>query len=591
MKKILHFTLVFFCMGFLWPVLAQETARFDEQFVDIDKELNSWDPVRGRWLGNSLKAMSAGQPIPDRTFPEDFSPGEMMRLVPPSTLANIRVMTQANGQNSMDIQERERWNRMNNYLYRPDCKLVMGRSYGDPHLKSFDGEAYSFQTVGEFVLTSANNGLLEVQVRQEPQRDDFSLNTAVAMRVGGDRVGIYTDNGRANSFRSPVLVNGFPVEISDRTYYLNHGGTIRKSGRDYTVTWPTGETVTVDIRSTGRMSFMNVAVQIYPCANANYSGLLGNANGSRRDDFNVMGSSFGIFGGQSSGQLEKERQAYLAKEFANYFRVTPMSSLFDYELGQNTMTFTDYSYPRVHRSINDLPNDRRTAAQNACVRAGLTGDELNACIFDQGYLDIPPTPRPVIQDRTTNARLKPVERETPNVNPPRDIRTNPSGESGREVPVPRPITVGGESGREIINEEKPQTASPNTRPNWQSSEGREESVEPVSPVRPNVDKPTGQNKKELPNETPAPNRPARTEPKVEEETPRATPIFTPKPKPVERPQPPAQQPKKRETPAPRPAQERPKPKPSPKPSQQPVQKTKTSTPAPAPSPSRVGRGG
>ncbi len=528
MKKGLHFILTLLCVAFVSQSHAQEPSRFDEQFKSIDNELTSWDPVRGKWLSASLRSMAADQPIPDRTFPEDFAPGEMMKMVPAATLDNIRVISQANGQNTNDILERERWNRVNNYIYRPDCKLIMGRSYGDPHLKSFDGSSYSFQTVGEFVLTSANNGQLEVQVRQEPQSDDFSLNTAVAMRVGQDRVGIYTNNQRNANFSSPVLVNGFPVQLTSGTYYLAHGGTIRHSGRNYIVTWPTGEKVSVDITRSGSMEFMNVAVQIYPCATYNYSGLLGNANGRSQDDFNIGRGISPMFGGATSQQMEKERLAFLAKDFANNFRVQPNTTLFDYAFGQNTMTFTDYSYPRVHRTINDLSRENRTNARNACARAGLTGAELDACIFDQGFLQIPPTPRPVINDPTVNRPLPRVEREVPNVNPHREIKTVPGdhikdGDS-RSTPNTRPISTPIEQQKEGKMEVEDATKQ-TERPVWQSTQPREVQEQKVESTQPTTEGSNAKQKENTNNTKPA-ERPKVESPKPAESKPR--PAVTPK---------------------------------------------------------------
>jgi hypothetical protein len=443
-KGLLYINIAFFLLGSMPSVFAQENSNFDSEFSAIDKELTNWDAVRGKWLGSSLKAMSVNQPIPDRTFPEDFSPAEMMRLVPANTMNNVRLISQTQSQNSRDLLVRERWSKIYNYTNRPTCKLVMGRTYGDPHLKSFDGASYSFQTVGEFVLTSANNGQFEVQVRQEPQRDDFSLNTGVAMKVGGDRLGIYArDNNDA--FNSSVMLNGMPLEIGSRTYYLPHGGTIRNSGRNYLVTWPSGETVSVDMSRTGGMPFMNLAVQVYPCASTNYSGLMGNANGDRRDDFdtdrtNSRGSVFAS--GSMSDNFEKERLAFLAKDFANAHRISSQRSLFDYSIGQNTVTFTDYSYPRVHRTLNDIPSKRRTDARNICAASGLTGNDLDACIYDQAFLNIEPIRPPVIIDRTDRVILGRVDRETPNINPTRETpKTNNS--DTREVPngssISRPL--------------------------------------------------------------------------------------------------------------------------------------------------------
>jgi von Willebrand factor type D domain len=592
MKRLLQLILVVVCLAFTTKSQAQTASRFDEQFKSIDKELTSWDPIRGKWLSKSLQAMSANQPIPDRTFPEDFSPGEMMRMVPSNTMSNIRVLTQANTQNTNDLLEKDRWNRVNNYLYRPDCNLTMGRTYGDPHLKSFDGATYSFQTVGEFVLSSANNGIFEVQVRQEPQSDDFSLNTAVAMQVGGDRVGIYADN-RCSGGGSPLMVNGFSVQTIGQTYYLPHGGTIRQTGKNYLVTWPTGERVSVDMDRTGGMNFMNVAVQIYPCASYRYSGLLGDANGSRQDDFNIAGGGLSpMFGGSGSvsSQIEKERNAFLAKDFANSFRIQPMNSLFDYCFGQSTMTFTDYSYPRVHRSINDLSVGTRTNARNTCAAAGLTGAELDACIFDQGFLQIPPTPRPVINDPTHNAVLQKIEREVPNVNPPRDIKVAPQTNDGRTVPNTRPVQDNGDVRTEPVT---PNT--PPTRPTWQSSDTREVPQPSTGTVRPEVNEGGSQNKNDngngaipkpsgTPNPAPIPKVEAK-EKEVRSEPSTPTPAPTPrveKPRPVETPKPapkPAPTPRV-ETPRPAPA---PTPKPSPKPAPSPAPK-----PAPKPAPGRGG---
>jgi hypothetical protein len=467
-QRLLHFSITLCLLGFLPQVSAQETSSFDAQFAQIDNELVKWDPVRGKWLGSSLKAMSINEPIPDRTFPEDFSPAEMLTLVPQPTVESIRSISQMNSQSSRDLLARERWERINTYANRPSCSLVLGRTYGDPHLKSFDGAVYSFQTVGEFVLSSANNGQFEVQVRQQPQSDNISLNTAVAMRVGGDRVGIYARD-KQDAFNSPVMLNGMPIEVGANSYYLPRGGTISHTGKNYLVTWPTGEKVSVDLSQTGNMRFMNVGVQIYPCVSNNYSGLMGNANGNQRDDFNVStgGTSMMMFGNSAvSDQMEKERLAFLAKDFADHFRITPQNSLFDYGFGESTMAFTDYSYPRVHRTINDMSTAQRNNARNTCLASGLTGDDLNACIYDNGFLNIAPVQPPVIPNRTNNVTLGRVESEVPNVNPTRVPNTSPAViQNGNHYS--RPIET-----RPKVNEGVQPIEVPNTssKPKWESRE-------------------------------------------------------------------------------------------------------------------------
>lgn len=506
MKQIILRIGVVLCfLAFLPEVSAQETPSFDEQFTQINNELLKWDPIRGKWLGSSMKAMSVDEPIPDRTFPEDFSPAEMLQLVPKSTLESIRSVSQTNSQSSRDLLARERWEKIYSYANRPTCSLVMGRTYGDPHLKSFDGAVYSFQTVGEFVLASANNGRFEVQVRQQPESDNISLNTAVAMRVGGDRLGVYARDKR-DAFNAPVMLNGMPIEVGENSYYLPHGGTISHTGKNYLVTWPTGEKVSIDLSQTGNMRFMNVAVQIFPCVSNNYTGLLGNANGNQRDDFAVStgGSSMAFFGNSElSDQMEKERLAFLAKDFANHFRITPQSSLFDYGFGEGTLAFTDYSYPRVHRTINDLSTTQRNNARNNCVASGLTGDDLNACIYDNGFLNIAPVQPPVIPNRTNNVTLGRVNTESPNVNPVRV--PNPSSGSNQDGHhFTRPINSRPVDSQEVKPSELPGNT---TQPKWESREVENRSNDTNGAIpKPSTSNTIGN------GQSTTPTKPAKTDP-------------------------------------------------------------------------------
>ncbi len=434
MKK-LYFPILFLVMT-TTSVVAQD--RFSSDFEPIRKDLTNWDPIRGAWLASSLEAMAKQQPIPDRTFPEDFTPAEMFRVVPAQNRDFIRDHVQ-NTQRVSTTQSTTvpEWDRLNNIVSRPNCRPLTGRSYGDPHLVSFDGASYSFQTVGEFVLARSNNGDFEVQTRQRPQNENFSLNTAVAMRVAGDRVAIYASDHPDVFSNEPVRVDGTPVRIGTSTYFLPHGGTIRLTGDTYLVTWPTGETVNVQIRRSGSMPFMNVTVSVFPCA-GNYDGLLGNANGRANDDFDNGNNNspammaFSTFGNSSmqrgSNVAEKEFLAFLARDFAREWRVSALNSLFDYGFGQNTMTFSDLSFPRVHRTVADLSDDRQSAARAKCQSAGIPEAEMGGCIFDQGHLNLPPNPRPEIKDPTEGFKPTRLEKPVLNVNPrPEPLAPNTNG--------------------------------------------------------------------------------------------------------------------------------------------------------------------
>ena len=430
------------CLTVVGTTFAQDENQFSNNFDAVRLELEEWDPIRGPWLATSLEAMSKQEPIPDRTFPEDITPAQMVSALPEKTRSNVERIVIAN--NTGSASEQEQWNEIRRVVVRPGagCGRRLARSYGDPHMVTFDGARYSFQTVGEFVLTKSTAGGIEVQTRQKPQSSDFSLNTAVAMNVGGDRVGIYASDFPDRNRENVVWVNGQPVRVSpNKAYFLNNGGTIRQSGRNYTVSWPTGETVQASIRSSGGMRFMNVNVQITDCSEGLFDGLLGNANGFEGDDFRGLNDRPDLrmtagtdpFGGMSR-EIEQQRLAFLANNLADRYRVTQMSSLFDYPPGTSTMTFTDRSFPRVHRTLNEIPRDRRMAAQRRCQERGITGRDLNGCIFDNSHLNIEPITPPVIDNPAEQVVFEPIREPKPNVNEPIE-------EVGKEAEIPNRRTL------------------------------------------------------------------------------------------------------------------------------------------------------
>jgi hypothetical protein len=153
---------------FITGFLAAQTES--NSISSMKTQLQNWDPVRGEWLANSLISISKGESIPDRTFPEEFTPYEMLTLVPMDRRKGIISTFREN--NASPSRETSQIEYIFNHTF---CQTLTGRSYGDPHLVSFDRATYSFQTVGEFVLAKSTKGHFEVQTRQKPQSDNFHL--------------------------------------------------------------------------------------------------------------------------------------------------------------------------------------------------------------------------------------------------------------------------------------------------------------------------------------------------------------------------------------------------------------------------------
>ncbi|MDG1330710.1 MAG: VWD domain-containing protein [Crocinitomicaceae bacterium] len=511
------YLLIVSCLAFLGTALAQEDNQFNKNYDPVRLELEEWDPIRGPWLSSSLEAMSKQEPIPDRTFPEDITPAQMVSQLPDKTRSNLERTIIANTNGS--AAEQAQWNEIRRVVVRPGagCGRRSARTYGDPHLVTFDGARYSFQTVGEFVLTKSTSGL-EVQARQKPQRDDFSLNTAVAMNVGGDRVCIYASDYPDGDRSTPVRVGGRAVQVgTSKAYFLNNGGTIRVSGRTYTVAWPTGETVTAQIRRSGGMSFMNVNVQITDCSEGIFDGLLGNANGFEGDDFRGLNDRQDLrmtagsdpFGSVSR-DIEQRRLAFLANTMADQYRVTNLTTLFDYAPGRSTASFTDRSFPRVHRTFNEIPRDRRMAARRTCEQQGISSRDMNGCIFDNSHLNITPSPAPVVHDPTEGMEMKPVREVKPNVNEPIT-----EADKGSDLPnQPRtPLPMGetkpqSSKGESIKTEPKPVKTESKPKPRYTTSPALERPSKPVRTTPSRTTSPT----RSTPTRTTSPTRstPTRT---------------------------------------------------------------------------------
>jgi len=501
MKKQ-YTALLFLALSVL--TFAQDRNGFDTEFNTVRSELTNWDPVRGEWLASSFEAMSFGEAIPDRTFPEDFTPYQVFSMVPENVRATIIQQTNQNRPSSSYPRQ---WNSIRRFVSATECSTIKGRSYGDPHLISFDGARFSFQTVGEFVMAKSNILNFEVQVRQRQQSDDFSLNSAVAMNVNGDRLCIYADDYPDADYSTPVRLNGMSVHLTNATFFLPHGGTIRKSGQMYTVYFPNGEIVTAKIRNANRRGFMDVSVIVLPCSANDINGLLGNANGTTRDDFDIPGRNNSMVYSSNSNDndyFKRERQAFLAKDFAEIHRVTMATTLFDYPPGMSTASYTNRMYPIVHRNLNDVNPRQVERARRLCQERGVNPLDMNGCIFDNTYMNIPPSNEPIVRDPTNGTVFRDIVEAKPNVNP-----VGPS----RPKPSPKPVIEQKDPGSNNNGSQSiPTNSGSSTKPVYKPA------PKPVYKPKPTT-------------------KPAYKPKPVYKPKPTTKPVYKPKPKPVAKPKP------------------------------------------------------
>jgi von Willebrand factor type D domain len=277
-----------------------------------------------------------------------------------------------------------------------------GGGWGDPHLTTVDGVHYDFQSAGEF--TALREDKLVLQTRQSPVPTAtvpitnpytgithcVAIFTAVAAKLGSSRVTVQPSAGAEPDPNSmQVRVNGKVVTLGDAPLVLHAGGNEKGAFGGTITKLPDGMFEIRDARGTQivvtsaywnarKVWYLNVNVY----GTSAHQGTMGKL--AERSWLPALpdGSSLG-----AKPASESDRYKALYEKFADAWRVTDATSLFDYEPGTNTATFTRDEWPRNHPESCAI--DGQTSAQAATedVAQQACANVVNAtrkadCVFD-----------------------------------------------------------------------------------------------------------------------------------------------------------------------------------------------------------------
>jgi alpha-tubulin suppressor-like RCC1 family protein len=267
----------------------------------------------------------------------------------------------------------------------PNGDLAGG--WGDPHLNSFDKLNFDFQGAGEFIYTKAKDPTdpFQVQVRFIPSTNQYgsvSFNNAFAMNVNGDRLSIFPTPNNSSTF--DIMVNGQKQTFDgngDLSVTLPNGGQVsaQQGNQGFAdVRWKDGYAFSANTYYPGGTSIWGSGMVYVPATKrGQVEGLLGNDNQDPSDDMALRDGTV-----LTQPVSFKDIYQRLGSRSTGW-RISQSESLFDYEPGKNTDTYTDFNFPPGTIGIENLPTDVRDNAEAICRAAGVVDTEtLINCILD-----------------------------------------------------------------------------------------------------------------------------------------------------------------------------------------------------------------
>ncbi len=252
------------------------------------------------------------------------------------------------------------------------CNSSCGGSNGDPHLRTVDGSRYDLQAAGEYVMLRAPDGSVEIQARQEPRGANVTINTAVAARVNGHRVPFYV----AEAGPPTVLVDGQGIDAGVAATDLGAGARLTQYQRGFELDFPDGTKLwALSLGSWG----INLLVLPSNELRRDGRGLIAGVPSSAQFRVPALPD-----GSPLPAPVDRHDHYRLLYEvLAPAWRVTADTSLFDYDGGTTTDSFTVAGFPPETAPLTAQDIDQALFAGALQTCAAVTDSDLvSQCAFD-----------------------------------------------------------------------------------------------------------------------------------------------------------------------------------------------------------------
>lgn len=452
----------------LWANFKQDPVSYKRQDSEHIKEvMTSWDKTKGEYLYESMAAIVMKGKQPERPSGVNQTPYELLQTMDKQRVGRLDRIAGNALENERKSSRRNSyyWEEWRRYLNSTQCKMNRdGKSSGDPHMRTFDGESYDFQNAGDYLLTASDDNSFMVQTQQLRSTPSIAMNGGLALNVNGDLITF--SSVKKGSGEKMMQINNQDVQNEKSNFVLPQGGIIEYDNGKYYVKWPTGEQLHIYFQRSYKEDLIFDLFVYVPACNQNYYGLLGNNDGEKNDivaydpetdeEYTREKASKrkeDVFGSNRNNPEILEEVSnelyFISREFGGMHQLDSTNSLL-----RNQMTNISDSirYPRKSNSLAQLTDEEIEEGLKKAREAGVKEEDLFEAVYDYGHLGFEPiafndnyqSPKEIVRTKEpvlnkTGDGLKNDKGNSNNKKTPR-IRVSPSIFMGTGVRVSPPRT-------------------------------------------------------------------------------------------------------------------------------------------------------
>ncbi|HLV43231.1 MAG TPA: VWD domain-containing protein [Brumimicrobium sp.] len=386
----------------MWANIQSEPVSYERKDSDHIKEImTAWDSNKGEYLYESMAALIMKGQQPERPQGLNQTSFELLQMMDEQRINRMDRIAASELENEKNSSRGDQyyWEEWRNYLQSSKCKMNRGKSSGDPHMTTFDGENYDFQNAGDYLLAASDDNSFYVQTQQHRVKSNIALNGAVVMNINGDVLEFKA--GNKSDEQKMIFVNGEEIQTEKTDLALPQGGIVNYEKGKYMVKWPTGEQMSVSMRGWGDKRLYDLLVYV-PSCNTNYYGLLGNNDGVKNDlivfdsdldeDFErTVNSNDDLFGpGRRTPNVisRQERELFfITRTFGGQFQLDSTTTLFTDRM---TDIPDDIRYPSELLTLATLEDEQIEEGLRKAREAGVAEEDLFGAVYDYGHVGLEP---------------------------------------------------------------------------------------------------------------------------------------------------------------------------------------------------------